>query len=49
MAIDAYLGSGDAFTKSMVRFARRYADQNERDHGQLVRAVERGNVGSVAG
>jgi uncharacterized protein (DUF2252 family) len=49
MAIDAYLGRGNAFTKSMIRFARRYADQNERDHRQLVRAVERGNVGSVAG
>jgi hypothetical protein len=49
MAIDAYLGRGNAFTKSMVRFARRYADQNERDHRQLVGAVELGNVGSVAG
>ena len=35
-AIDAYMGKGDAFTKAMRTFARRYADQNERDHAHPV-------------
>jgi hypothetical protein len=29
------------------RFARQYADQNERDHAQLVRAVADGTVESL--
>ena len=41
-AIDAYMGKSDVFTKAMRRFARRYADQNERDHGALVAAIRRG-------
>ncbi len=43
-AIDAYMGKSDAFTKAMRKFARRYADQNERDHTQLVSAIRRGMV-----
>jgi hypothetical protein len=46
MAIDAYIGNGNAFTTAMVGFAHRYADQNERDHAQLVSAIERGEVPS---
>ena len=45
-AIDAYMGKGDAFTKAMRKFARRYATQNERDHAQLVSAIRRGMVES---
>ena len=41
------MGKGDTFTKAMRRFARRYADQNERDHAQLVAAIRRGKVESV--
>ena len=44
VAIDAYLGKGPNFTDAIGRFARRYADQNERDHAQLVRAIEAGDV-----
>ncbi len=44
VAIDAYMGKNDEFTKAMRRFARRYADQNERDHMQLVSAIRRGKV-----
>lgn len=44
VAIDAYMGKGDSFTKAMRRFARRYADQNERDHARLVSAIRRGMV-----
>ena len=45
--IDAYMGKGDVFTKAMESFARLYADQNERDHAQLVAAIERGVVPSA--
>jgi len=47
VAIDAYIGRNDAFTKAMRRFARRYAGQNERDHAQLVAAIRRGKVDSL--
>jgi uncharacterized protein (DUF2252 family) len=38
-AIDGYIGKGPKFTAAMSRFAQLYADQNERDHAQLVRAI----------
>jgi hypothetical protein len=44
MAIDAYLGQGRPFIHGMKRFARRYADQNERDHARLVEAIAAGEV-----
>jgi uncharacterized protein (DUF2252 family) len=44
VAIDAYMGKGDTFTKAMRRFAVHYADQNERDHARLVSAIRRGMV-----
>ena len=46
-AIDAYIGKSDAFTKAMRRFARRYADQNERDHAALIAAIRRGKAETV--
>jgi uncharacterized protein (DUF2252 family) len=49
VAIDAYLGRGDGFTEGMVAFADRYAEQNARDHAQLVRAVASGSVESRPG
>ncbi len=49
LAIDAYMGKGEAFTKAMISFARRYAVQNERDHAQLVAGITRGDVASVSG
>jgi uncharacterized protein (DUF2252 family) len=45
--IDAYIGKNDVFTKAMVKFARRYADQNERDHAALIAAIRRGKADSV--
>jgi len=47
VAIDAYLGKGPKFAAAIGRFARRYADQNERDHAQLVRAIAAGAVESM--
>jgi uncharacterized protein (DUF2252 family) len=47
VAIDAYIGKGDAFTNAMRRFARMYADQTERDHAQLQSGIRRGKVKGV--
>jgi uncharacterized protein (DUF2252 family) len=46
-AIDAYMGKNDVFTQAMRRFARRYADQNERDHAALIAAIRRGKAETV--
>ncbi|WP_373453781.1 DUF2252 domain-containing protein [Rhodococcus sp. 05-2255-1e] len=43
-AIADYLGRGDNVGRAMVEFAHAYADQNERDHAQLVGAIEAGTV-----
>ena len=39
IAIDAYLGRNPSFTKAIVRFARAYDRQNQRDHAELIAAV----------
>jgi hypothetical protein len=49
VAIAGYLGKGPKFVDALVMFARRYADQNERDHHQLVTAIARGDVDSAPG
>ena len=49
IAIGSYLGRGDAFDCALVRFARAYADQNERDHEALVRATRDGTVPAERG
>jgi uncharacterized protein (DUF2252 family) len=49
MAIDAYIGKGPRFTAAIGEFARRYADQNERDHAQLVAAIAAGQIDSLPG
>jgi uncharacterized protein (DUF2252 family) len=47
VAIDSYIGKGPKFAAELGRFARLYADQNERDHTQLVRAIDDGSVESL--
>jgi hypothetical protein len=47
MAIDSYMGTGSVFTEAMVSFAYRYADQNQRDHAQLVSAIASGECPSA--
>ena len=42
--ISGYLGKGDNFDQSMRTFALAYADQAERDHAALVKAVRSGRV-----
>lgn len=49
IAIAAYLGRGTVFDEALVRFAERYADQNERDHQALVEAVREGRVTAQPG
>ena len=49
VAIAGYLGKGAKFTAAISQFAGKYADQNERDHAQLVRAIDSGDVESQPG
>jgi uncharacterized protein (DUF2252 family) len=49
VAIAGYIGKGPKFTAAIGQFARTYADQNERDHAQLVRAIDAGAVESQPG
>jgi uncharacterized protein (DUF2252 family) len=49
MAIGAYIGKGTKFAAAIGRFARSYADQNSRDHAQLVSAIAAGAVESLPG
>jgi uncharacterized protein (DUF2252 family) len=46
VAIDGYIGKGPSFTAAIVRFARSYADQNERDHARLAGAIADGTAES---
>lgn len=46
--ITGYLGGGDAFDRAITRFAQAYADQTERDHVALVRAIRSGRVRAQA-
>ena len=48
-AIDGYIGKGPAFTAAIGEFARQYADQNQRDHDQLVSAIAAGDIESLPG
>jgi len=49
VAIDGYIGKGASFTAAISRFAQLYADQNERDHAQLVSAIAAGDIESLPG
>jgi uncharacterized protein (DUF2252 family) len=44
VAIAAYLGQSDAFDRSLLDFAARYADQNERDYAEFAAAVRSGQL-----
>jgi uncharacterized protein (DUF2252 family) len=49
VAIAGYIGKGSKFTAAISRFAVKYADQNERDHARLVRAIDTDAVASQPG
>jgi hypothetical protein len=42
--IAGYLGSGEAFDDAVVKFARAYADQTDRDYGLFMKAMRAGRV-----
>jgi hypothetical protein len=41
------MGKSDAFDKAIAAFSLAYADQNEKDHAALDRAVKQGKVKAV--
>jgi uncharacterized protein (DUF2252 family) len=49
MAISSYIGKSPRFTEAIAEYARRYAEQNDRDHAQLVSAIASGKVKSQPG
>ena len=49
VAIAEYLGSSDAFDRSITDFSQRYADQNEQDYQDFLKAVKSGRLEAVEG
>lgn len=47
--IAGYLGKGDSFDAALAKFARRYADQNERDYEHMAKAVRKGRIAAETG
>ena len=45
--LSGYMGQSDAFDEAIAAFAMAYADQNEKDHDALERAVRKGKVKAV--
>ena len=46
-ALSGYMGNSDAFDRAMASFSMVYADQNEKDHAALDRAVRSGKLKAV--
>ena len=42
--IAGYLGTNQVFDDAMVKFAKDYADQTERDYGELLKAIKSGRI-----
>jgi uncharacterized protein (DUF2252 family) len=49
IAIAAYLGDDDQFDRSISDFAKRYADQNERDYQAFAEAIRSGRMEALEG
>jgi len=45
--LSGYMGKSDAFDRAIAAFSVAYADQNEKDHAALDRAVRKGKVKAV--
>jgi Uncharacterized protein conserved in bacteria (DUF2252) len=45
--LSGYMGKSDVFDRAMAAFSKAYADQNEKDHAALARAVRKGTVEAV--
>ena len=48
IAIAAYLGKSDAFDQAIADFAESYADQNDRDYGELQAAAASGQIAAIS-
>ena len=46
--ISGYLGKGDTFNRALGTFALAYADQTQKDHAVLVKAIRSGRVQALA-
>jgi uncharacterized protein (DUF2252 family) len=42
--LSGYMGSSDTFDQSIAEFSIAYADQNEKDHASLIRAIKSGKI-----
>jgi hypothetical protein len=49
VAMAAYLGGSTAFDVAIAEFSQAYADQNERDHDSLVKAIAAGRIAAEVG
>jgi hypothetical protein len=49
VVLTSYLGRDDAFDRSITDFSERYADQNEKDYEEFVKAVRSGRLQAVEG
>jgi len=49
VAMAEYLGPDDAFDRSITDFSARYADQNDRDYEEFVKAIRSGRLEAVEG
>jgi hypothetical protein len=49
VAIAEYLGEDDQFDRAITDFARRYADQNERDYQAFADAIRSGRLQALEG
>lgn len=47
--LSGYLGKSDAFDQALGKFALAYADQTEKDHATLVKAVKSGRLQAITG
>jgi len=44
IALSGYMGKSDAFDQAIAAFSVAYADQNEKDHAALARAIKAGKI-----
>ena len=49
VALAHYMGDGDTFDRSVTDFSARYADQNDQDFQDFVKAVRSGRLQAVEG
>ena len=46
--ISGYLGKGDSFDRALGRYALTYADQTQKDHAALVKAIRSGRLRALS-